>query len=177
MKYRWIIILALLILSITGLGVISYAYMEPQSPSGLKYLKFKYDPSEPDLESISKQLFLTNGGHIPPTFDDFLFERLNHATMDSEEYKNILGFYATQSRYSRAGRNIYAKGESYLPSIITYGKQALTEERQTGFLFLAYGIAKKKELYKPSLYGDQSPLEYLQYIEKGRLDEVYISSP
>jgi len=176
MKRSIKIILALLVLGGVLVGGF-YAYMEPQTWIGGIYLKSKYDPSEGDLQSVSKYLRTTNGGYIPPSFDDFLYGKLSVAKKDSEEYRNILGFYAHQSISSRAGTNIFESGEKYLDSIIGYGRSSSDKNKQLGFLFLAYGIAKKEQAYKPCFFSEESIARSFDYIESGELDKVAITSP
>ena len=169
------ITLALLVLA--ALAVWLYAWGEPQSSLGQMYLKSRYDPAEENLQSISDQLKLTNGGYIPSSFDDFLYDKLAKAEKDSEEYKNILGFYANQSVFSRAGENIYESGDRYLGSIIEYGRNSPDKDAQKAFLFLAYGIARKEQAYKPSLSATGSISQRFDFIESGELAKVGIESP
>jgi hypothetical protein len=169
-------ILALIFL----LGVIYvigvFTYYEPQFPLGEIYLKSKYDAEEQDLRSISEHLKETNGGRLPESFDHYLFNKLAKAKKDSTEYKNILGFYASQTESCDAGTNIFRDGSRYLPSIIQYGRAASSEEKQKGYLFLAYGVAKKKEAPSPMLTSQFSIDENFTFIETGKLSEVGIGS-
>ncbi|MES2981729.1 MAG: hypothetical protein V4727_05385 [Verrucomicrobiota bacterium] len=169
-------ILALIIL----LGVIYvigvFTYYEPQSILGNIYLKSKYHAEEQDLRSISEHLKETNGGSLPESFDKYLFNKLVKTKEDSTEYKNILGFYADQSISSNAGMKIFEEGSQYLPSIIRYGRAASTEQRQKSFLFLAYGIAQKREAPSPMLNSQFSMDKNFTFIEEGNLSEVGIGS-
>ncbi len=154
-----------------------YAYMEPQTRIGDFYLRTVYDTSDEDLRRLSEHLRSTNGGYIPSTFDDFLFEKLSRTIRDSEEYRNILGFYARQSRSSRAGSNLFKNGDEYVSSIIEYGRESTEEEEQLGFLFLAYGIVKKEQAYNPSLSQVETISRSFDHIESGDYENVEISSP
>lgn len=153
-----------------------FTYYEPQSTLGHIYLKSKYRTEEPDLRNISEHLKETNGGSLPVSFDHFLFNKLAKAKKDSTEYKNILGFYADQSISSDAGMKIFEDGSQYLPPIIRYGRAASTEQRQKGFLFLAYGIAQKKEAPSPMLTSQSSIDENFKFIEEGNLSAVGVGS-
>jgi hypothetical protein len=169
-------ILALIFL----LGVIYvmglFTYYEPQLPLGEIYLKSKYHAEEQDLKSISGHLQETNGGSLPESFDKYLFNKLAKSKKASNEYKNILGFYAYQAICSDAGGKIFEDGSQYLPSIIQYGRSASPEIRQKGFLFLAYGIAQKKEAPSPMLASQFSIDENFTFIEEGNLSAVGIGS-
>lgn len=153
-----------------------FAYHEPQSPLGEIYLKSKYRAEEQDLKSITDHLKETNGGRLPESFDHFLFNQLANAKKDSSEYKNILGFYAYQSISGKAGMKIFEDGSKYLPSIIQYGRTTSSELRQKGFLFLAYGVAQKKQAYAPDLVSKSSMDEKFTFIEEGNLSAVGIGS-
>ncbi len=166
-----------LILILGVVYVISiFTYYEPQSTLGHIYLKSKYRAEEPDLRNISEHLKETNGGSLPESFDHFLFNTLAKAKKDSTEYRNILGFYAYQSTSSDAGMKIFEDGSQYLPSIIQYGRAASEENTQKGFLFLAYGIARKREAPAPMLTSQYSIEENLTLIEAGNLSAVGIGS-
>lgn len=156
------------------MGLITY--YEPQFPLGEIYLKSKYDSNEQDLRSISEHLKETNGGSLPESFDKYLFNKLAKAKKDSPEYRNISGFYANQSISSNAGMKIFEDGSQYLPSIIRYGRAASAEEKQEGFLYLAYGIAQKKEAPMPMLTSQSSINENFTFIEEGNLSAVGIGS-
>ena len=153
-----------------------YTYYEPQSDVGGIYIKSKYHAEEEDLQSISKHLQETNGGYLPENIDYFLCEKLAKAEKDSNEYKNILGFYAYQSTSGKAGMKIFEDGSKYLPSIIQYGRTTSSELRQEGYLFLAYGIAQKRPAYAPTLISKSSMDEKFTFIEEGNLSAVGIGS-
>jgi len=156
-----------------------YAYMEPQSLIGGIYLRFKYNPEDPDLQKISSHLRETNGGYLPESFDRYLFRRLKQAEPGSSEFRNIIGFYASQSMGSRAGSKMFEDGDHYLPSVIRYGREATPETKQQGYLFLAYGIASKEQAYKPSLFffSSDSIDDCFGHVERGDLQHLRIESP
>jgi hypothetical protein len=156
-----------------------YAYMEPQSWIGGIYLRFKYNPEDRNLLKISSHLRETNGGSLPNSFDRYLFRRLEQAEPDSTEFRNIIGFYASQSMGSRAGSKMFDDGDQYLATVIRYGREATPETRQQGYLFLAYGIASKEQAYKPSLFffSSESIDDCFGHIERGDLHHLRIESP
>lgn len=156
------------------IGVLEY--YSPQSDIGGIYLKSNYRAEEQDLKSISEHLQETNGGRLPENIDHFLFNKLANSKKDSTEYKNILGFYAYQSTSGKAGTKIFEYGSKYLPSIIQYGRAATLEERQEGFLFLAYGISKKEQAWCPTIISKSSMDEKFTNIEEGNLSKVGIGS-
>lgn len=172
-KQRKIIISAALALVALGMaGVVAvYAYFEPQTWIGGIYLKNRYDPDEPQLASISDHLKETDGGYLPPAMDAFLFAKLEGAEEGSTAYANILGFYAEQSKSSRAGSLIFEKGQRFLPSIIRMGRESASVDEKLGFLFLAYGVANKGQAYKPIFYEIQRIHDAFDHIERGELEE------
>jgi hypothetical protein len=156
-----------------------YAYMEPQSWIGGIFLRSKYNPEDPHLQKISSHLLETNGGYLPDSFDRYLFRRLEQAEPDSTEFRNIIAFYASQSMGSRAGSKMFEDGDQYLPSVIGYGREATPENRQQGYLFLAYGIASKEQAYKPSLFffSSDSIDDCFGHVERGDLHRLRIETP
>lgn len=159
--------------------VFVYAHMEPQSWIGGIYLRSKYNPADQDLKKVADYLRETNGGSIPESFDRHLFKRLDRAEPDSTEYRNIIGFYASQSMSSRAGDMMFKYGKRFLPSVISYGREANSKDAQQGYLFLAYGIASKKQAYKPSLFffSSESIDDCFSHLEKGDLHRLRIEPP
>ncbi len=156
-----------------------YAYMEPQSWIGGIYLRSKYNPADQDLKKVADYLRKTNGGSIPESFDRHLFKRLVRAETDSTEYRNIIGFYASQSMSSRAGGMMFKYGKRFLPSVIRYGREATSKDAQQGYLFLAYGIASKNQAYKPSLFflSSDSIDDCFSHIEREDLHRLRIEPP
>ena len=151
--------------------------MEPQSWLGGIYLRLIYDSEDQDLQKISSYLSEATGGLLPHSYDRYLFRRLERAEPDSPEFRNIIGFYASQSITSQAGRRMYEDGGRFLPSVIRYGREATPDSKQEGYLFLAYSIALEKRVYKPSLSPLQSMDDGFTHIENGELQKVRISSP
>ena len=169
------VILGLLIATLFLASI--YSYFEPQSAIGGVYLESKYNPNIDSLQNISEYLHLTNGGYIPHSFDIFLFERLNNSAKDSSEYENILRFYSHQAISSRTGNCITQEGEPYLSSVVELGKSEPTESKQLGYLFLAYGISRKREVYKGEFSKYQTFAKAFNFIELGCIDKIRIEEP
>lgn len=160
------------------LGVVlifgAVAYSEPDTWIGYMYAKSKYDSDDKNLGGISKHLKEVEGGYLGDRLDSYIFDKLSQAKPDSDEYKNILGFYTNQSFGTRAGRRIFKEGEPYLKDIIRYGRLAEDPFRKQGYLFLAYGVATQDQCNKPMFKSDFSIDENFNFIESGDFDKVGI---
>ena len=171
MKYGWKIIM--ISSALLGIGAtVFYAYYEPQTWIGGFCFASQYDPEQPNLQNLSHYLLMTNGASLPDNADAYLFNKLNQTNKESQEYKNILGFYAIQSPSSRAGSLIFENGADHLPEIIRYGRETTDPTTQAGFLYLAYGVARKSMAYKPGFYSPQTAQEHFSLIDQGKFQEI-----
>jgi hypothetical protein len=87
--------------SLCILGVVlvfgAVAYSEPDTWIGYMYAKSKYNSEEKNLGGISEHLKEVEGGYLGDRLDSYIFDKLSNAKPNSDEYKNILGFYANQA--------------------------------------------------------------------------------
>lgn len=164
--------------SLCILGVVfifgAVAYSEPDTWIGYIYAKSKYDPEDKNLGGVSDHLKKVEGGYLEDRLDSYIFDKLSKAKPDSNEYKNILGFYANQAYGSRAGVRIFKEGEPYLKDLIRYGRLAEDSLTKQKYLFLAYGVATQHECYKPIFEPDFSIDQNFDFIESGDFDKVGI---
>lgn len=148
--------------------VIFYAKSEPNSSLGTFAVKMSYDPNSENLGDLAELLKKNEGGKVGAGMDRFLIERLDQVEPGSDEFRNIIGFYAKQSSIGQAGEQLFINGKKRLKNVVKLGLKQTDPSSARCYLHLAEALNKEKSPEK--MGGDTPTLEIIRTRLKGLLE-------